>query len=338
MRENSSSLKSTQESLEEGCFLRHILTSRSMTTRLRIQPDPAAALSQAVAALIQRALRYVEMVDQDGTLRGHVTAVHEFRKVLRRARGIVALARPVCEPEHHAHSSALLREAFRSTGALRDSAVRLTLLDELDQPAALDPLAPALRNALRSDQPTPQRTALVLNAAAQAVAEALPVFQSALDTAMDMDRLEVALARANRRVRRAFRVARKIGGDEVFHEWRKRLKDWRAVMDVIDEWGHTGPLSQRRELATLAQRFGVLTDLMLLQRSVQVQCGQGADGPLLRTLQRRIAARKRYLLQWGERQYAAGPTLVAARLRGALEATWHGPKKRERRVTEEPDE
>ena len=146
---------------------------------------------------------------------------------------------------------------------------------------------------------------------------------------MDMDRLEVALARTNRRVRRAFRVARKIGGDEFFHEWRKRLKDWRAVMDVIDEWGHTSSINQRRELATMAQRFGVLTDLILLRRSVQAQSGEGADGPLLRTIQRRIRVRERYLLQWGDRQHAADPSLVAARLRGALEATWCGPEKRE---------
>jgi hypothetical protein len=208
--------------------------------------------------------------------------------------------------------------------------VRLTLLDELDQAAALDPVGPALRDVLSSDQPTPQRTALVLEAAAQVVAEALPIFQSALDEATDMDGLEVALARANRRVRRAFMVARKIGSDEAFHEWRKRLKDWRAVMDVVDQWGQTGPINQRRELATMAQRFGVLTDLILLQRSVQAQSGQEADGPLLRTLHMRIRARERHLLQWGERHHAAGPKLVAARLRGALEATWCGPERRER--------
>jgi hypothetical protein len=162
------------------------------------------------------------------------------------------------------------------------------------------------------------------------VAEALPLFQSALDRTMDMDRLEVALARGNRRVRRAFRVARKIGGDEFFHEWRKRLKDWRAVMDVIDEWGHTSPINQRHELARMAQRFGVLTDLILLRRSVQAQFGEEADGPLLQAIQRRIRVRERHVLQWGERQHATNPRVVAARLRGALEATWCGPEKRER--------
>ena len=311
-------------------FARLILTDRSMTTRLRIQPDPAAALSQAVATLLQRALRHADEVQQDVAPRGAVTAVHEFRKALRRARGIVAFVRPICAPERHAHVSTLLRRAFRSTGALRDSAVRLTLLEKLHQAAALDPLGPALHDALGSERPTPQRTALVLKAAARLATEALPVFQSALDAATDMDRLEVALARANRRVRRAFRLARKSGADEAFHEWRKRLKDWRAVHEVIEEWGDTGPMNQCRELATMTQRFGALTDLILLQRTVQAQAGEQADGPLLRTLQRRIRARKRYLLQWGERQHAAGPTLVAARLRGALEATWCGPTTKNR--------
>lgn len=298
-----------------------------MTTPVRIQPDPAAALSQAVAALIQSALRYADQAHQDVSSRGDVTAVHEFRKALRRARGIVAFSRPVCAPEHHAQVSAVLRGAFRSTGALRDSTVRLTLLDTLHQAAALDPLGPALRDALSSGQPTHQGTALVLNVVAQAAAEALPVFQLALDETIDMDRLEVALARAHRRVRRAFRLARASGGDEAFHEWRKRLKDWRAVNDMIDEWGDINPLNQRRELATMAQRFGALTDLILLKHAVQAQAGEETDGPLLHTLQRRISARKRYLLQWGERQHAVGPGLVAARLRGALEATWCGPKK-----------
>ncbi len=305
-----------------------------MTTRVRIQPDPAAALSQAVATLLQCALRHADDVQQDVSPRGAVTAVHEFRKALRRARGIVAFARPICAPERHAYVATLLRGAFRSTGALRDSAVRLTLLEKLQQAAALDPLGPDLHDALGSEQPTPQHTALVLNAAARLATEALPEFQSALDAAIDMDRLEVALARANRRVRRAFRLARKIGADEAFHEWRKRLKDWRAVHDVIEEWGDTGPMNQCRELAMMTQRFGALTDLILLQRTVQAQAGEQAgeqaDGPLLRTLQRRIRARKRYLLQWGERQHAAGPTLVAARLRGALEATWCGPTTKNR--------
>jgi CHAD domain-containing protein len=301
-----------------------------MTTRVRIQPDPAAALSQAVATLLQRALRHADEVHQDISPRGYVTAVHEFRKALRRARGIVAFARPICAPEPYAHVSTMLRGAFRSTGALRDSTVRLTLLEQLHRVAALDPMGPVLHDTLSSGQPTPQHAALVLNAAAQAAAEALPVFQSALGAATDMDQLEVALARANRRVRRAFRLARKSGGDEAFHEWRKRLKDWRAVHDMIDKWGDTGPMNQCRELATITQRFGALTDLILLQRTVQAQAGEQADGPLLRTLQRRIRARKRYLLLWGERQHAAGPTLVAARLRGALEATWCGPTRSNR--------
>ena len=300
-----------------------------MTTPVITRPDPATALNRAVAELIERALRYADDVHKDGSSRGYVTAVHEFRKALRRARGIVALARPVCVPEGHLHVSVLLREAFRSTGALRDSAVRLKLLEELDRTATLDPVGSSLRESLQSDEPTPYRTADVLSVAAEAVAEALPLFQSALDPDMDMDYLEVALARANRRVRGAYRVARKIGGDEVFHEWRKRLKDWRAANDVINEWGNTGPLDQRRELAMMAQRFGVLTDLILLRQSVLAQGGKQADGPLLRTIQRRIRARERHLLQWGERQHAAGPKLVAARLRGALEATWSGPEMRE---------
>ena len=125
-----------------------------MRVPTRIQPDPAAALSQAVAALIQRALRYADEVHNEGSPRGYVIAVHEFRKALRRARGIVALARPVCEPERHLQVSALLREAFRSTGALRDSAVRLKLLEELDRTGRLDPAGSSLRQSLKSDEPT----------------------------------------------------------------------------------------------------------------------------------------------------------------------------------------
>lgn len=298
-----------------------------MTTRVRIQLDPATAISQAVAALIQRAIKHADGMHRDDSLRRDVTAVHEFRKSLRRARGLVAFAAPICEPAAHADVSTMLRTAFRSTGVLRDAAVRLTLLDELHGSASVDPLGPSLRAALSSEQPTPQRTALVLNAAAQAVAQALPIFQSALDATTDMDRLEAALARANRRVRRAFRSAFKSGDDEAFHEWRKRLKDWRAINDLIGLWGDLGPLEKRRELAVMTQRFGALTDLILLQRTVQARSGEPADGPLLQTLRRRIAARKRSLLQWGDRQHAASPRLVAARMRGALEATWRGPKK-----------
>ena len=296
-----------------------------MTTPVRIQPDPAAALSQAVATSVQRALRHAREAQEDGLSRCDVTAVHEFRKALRRARGIVGFARPLCTPETYAQASALLRAAFRSTGALRDSAVGLKLLDGLYGFATLDPPGTALRDALSSGLPTHQLTALVLKAAAQMAAEALPVFQSGLDETVVMDRLELALARSNRRVRRAFRHARASGGDEDFHEWRKRLKDWRAVNELIDAWSAGSPVNPRGELAMMAKRFGALTDLILLKHALQAQTGGATDGPLLRTLERRISARKRHLLQWGERQHAVAPGLVAARLRGALEVIWSGP-------------
>ncbi|MFN7964128.1 MAG: CHAD domain-containing protein [Acidobacteriota bacterium] len=308
-----------------------------MRSGARIQPDPAAALSNAVATLIQRASKHADQLHRDD-----VAAVHEFRKAVRRARGLVSFARDLCEPAGHAEVAAILREAFRSTGALRDSAVRLELLDELHHAAALDPLGRSVREALSSELPTRERAALVLTAAAQAVAAALPSFQSSLDPNLDMDRLEGALERANRRVRRAFRRAFESGEDEAFHDWRKRLKDWRAIHDVIDDWGECGPLGERRELAAMTQRFGALTDLILLQRTVQERSERHSTGPLLRTIQRRIDARKRFLLSWGARRHAAAPARVAARLRGALEATWRGrerksasgPIRRSRRLPE----
>ena len=274
---------------------------------------------------IQGALRHARDAQADRSSRDDATAVHEFRKALRRARGILAFARPLCATASYAEATVLLRGAFRSTGALRDSAVSLQLLDRLQESAALDPLGRTLRDGLCSGLATHQRTALVLKAAAQVVAEALPIFQSGLEDAIDMDRLEVALARSNRRVRRAFRLARASGADEAFHEWRKRLKDWRAINGMIAEWGALSPVNQRGELAMMARRFGALTDLILLKHTLQARAGEPTNGLLLHTLERRISMRKRHLLQWGERQHVVSPGRVAARLRGALEVNWCGP-------------
>lgn len=285
-------------------------------------PNLAAALQRSFAQILRRAVAELDALGEDP-----VGAVHEFRKGVRRVRGLVVLARPWCESQRHEALRRSLQRAFRRTGGLRDGAVRIETLQRLGRPWNDGDEARQVLATLRSLVVSDGDQLRELTAAVEELLQAPAALRDALAAAgvtPDLEALERALARVLKRTRRAFDRACQCGADEAFHAWRKRVKDQRAVLDLIAGWGSTQNLAPSRPLSTLAKRLGALTDLILLRRALPDTAGAGR---LARSLERRIVARKRRLLVWGAALHAAPPRRVAARLRGALQETWQAERR-----------
>lgn len=193
--------------------------------------------------------------------------VHEMRRAVKKLRGLLRLVRPVMRGA--AAENAALRDMGRGLSALRDAAVRRATLE-----------------GLAGDMEEGRREALLLpfrEAEAQAderAAEAqLPAFAAAMEALRDRSAawalrrdgwqaLSPGLEATWDAARAALKVARRDGGDDDWHEWRKRTKDhWYQARLLQPIWPemmapHVAGADHLGELLGLAGDLAVLRDAL----------------------------------------------------------------------------
>jgi hypothetical protein len=138
--------------------------------------------------------------------------------------------------------------------------------------------------------------------------------------------IEPGLRRVYRRGRACFEVARRDPSDANLHEWRKRVKDLRYLLEVLEPlWADViGPLAE--EVDELADALGDDHDVALLRRLVESHsAGLDGDG---RTILELLDVRRGRLqaVAWalGPRVYQERPGAFVRRLRGYW-AVWQEP-------------
>ena len=226
-------------------------------------------LSSAFAGVIGYARAMVDEARRDP-----VRAVHEYRKALRRARAVLRLSRPLLGEGCFRELLHELRLALRGTSPLRDAAVMAQTLQGLPDLVRTRRARRAMRELLaveaRSDA-SAERIALELSRSAQIVAP-LPVrFLACLPQDVRWRQVREALERSLKRARRARREARRGGEDQQVHAFRKRVKELRYQLELL-EAAQPGKLRRdHRDLATLAEALGEVTDLTLLRRFVRLR-------------------------------------------------------------------
>lgn len=261
--------------------------------------DRARPLTEGVVLAFARVLAYAEGWSRDAA-REPVKAVHEVRKSIRRARAAVRLARPCMGPKRFKALDQALRQAVLETSSLRDAEV---ITDTVETLAAQDPtiadVAAALRARLGSAQATAteaELTAGVLGRSAACLAGAPERFaaalrdkkgRAALDEPGAADRL---LRESFKRVRATFRGALLERTDEAIHDWRKRVKELRYQLELLELPPASGD-SREEALGDQAKALGWITDLLVLRvrvRELFGELGEEAAGRLLAVLDARI--------------------------------------------------
>lgn len=197
--------------------------------------------------------------------------VHGFRRAVRRARGLLRVARAGIDDETRGRLNEMLRSANASTSALRDSAVLFDALDALGEDPALDAARERARAALEaqlavsSQNRNPER---VLSTAAEGVATVRLVLESVKLQELGGSDVAKAIGELWEKATDARTDAIFSGDRDDFHVWRKRTKEIRAgVQALVDAGAPLAGLLHDLKLAARAQ--GEITDAFVLRDALK---------------------------------------------------------------------
>ncbi len=281
-------------------------------------------------------------------------AVHSARKSIKRLRTIVRLLEGQLGGDVSAREHASLKAAAAGLAEARDAEVMLATLEGLIErhrgPLAGNRQIKRLRARLAKDREAAERRALE-PAARIATTHHLRAFRS---RAADWNLLEEQgfgsvdsglrqIYRQGRRRRR--RAARKRAGMRAMHEWRKRVKDLRYAVEILErsEPARRGSRSKRERaraeakwmhrIAKRADDLGELLgeehDLAVLGQWLKAEgkrhgLGRASRRKLDQLITRRRAELRRRALRQSRKLYGRSPEQLLARMRLAFERT--GPK------------
>jgi len=246
-------------------------------------------LGSAFAGVIGYARAMAAEVQQEP-----VRAVHEYRKALRRARAVVRLSRPLMGEGGYRSLVHDLRVALRGTSPLRDAAVLLQTLALLPDEDKTRPARKALTALLEAEPSVAGAPEVELRRSLQIVVPLPARFLAFLPESLRWRELRAGLERSYRRTRRARKSAFRSREDADVHAFRKRVKELRYQLELLDATGVGKPRRDHRALALLAETLGEVTDLTLLRRCArlrQEEFGGARPQALLAALDAAIDAR-----------------------------------------------
>jgi CHAD domain-containing protein len=237
--------------------------------------------------------------------------VHELRKQLKKIRAIIRLVRDELGEKVYRRENRALRDLGRRLSAARDAAVRVSALDLLREKKdggrlAADEVAPIRKRlaARRREAVRRVRRSAALPAIERELrnlrrrVRAWPLGKAGFSC------LEPGLRRAYRDGRRAEVEAYAARTDEAFHEWRKRAKDLRYHVALLEPAWPDVMKDVEQALHDLTDRLGDDHDLADLRRVLNGSSAltKGSDG-VARVFDR--IAHRRSVLQADARPIAA---------------------------------
>ncbi len=244
-----------------------------------------------------------------------VTAVHDYRKALRRARAVLTLVSGALPRSERRAVRRALRDARRALGTARDHAVApeaVTLLTLGDADAAT--IKAIMNTAREAVPPTAEIKQLLAEGAARAAAQV-----EALEAALPGS---IAWPTVLRGVRGIYRDARRARKDarsskRSFHTWRRRSKELLYQLDLLA--GYTGSrvaeLHGEVDRATDAQ--GAVVDLIMLRdfaRTHGTAVPSDALSSVLEVMQAEIAQRMADARRAGRDAFDRKPRRFARKL------------------------
>jgi CHAD domain-containing protein len=280
------------------------------------EPVPAEA-TRLASAQIDFVLKRLRRLDDD--------AVHEIRKATKRLRALVRLVRDQLGEQRYRRENRSYRDVARALSGPRDAAVVAKTLRDVEEHVADEVRPRTFRHLRRLVADLRRRTAAehhVGRRDVQRVARTLERAQARLDRwhlrGTGWAAIEPGLHRLYRRGQSCFDVARRDASDANLHEWRKRVKDLRYVLDLLEPlWPDVvHPLA--KEVDQLADALGDDHDLALLRRLVGRQGGDlDGDGPtILGLLDVRRGRLQGVAWALGPRVYQEKPRAFVRRLHG----------------------
>jgi CHAD domain-containing protein len=207
--------------------------------------------------------------------RGVTTAVHEYRKALRRARAVLGLiGRALPKSERRAINRAL-REARRALGTARDHAVApdtlgVLSLDEVER-ATADGI---LRTASEAIPPVAEIKQLLAEGAARTAAQ-VEALEASLPQAIAWKNVERGLRDTYGEARTARRSAKR--SRRSFHTWRRRSKELGYQLDLLAGYAGMRVQELAREFEAVTDTQGPAVDLVMLRDFIRTHAAGVAN-------------------------------------------------------------
>jgi CHAD domain-containing protein len=288
-------------------------------------------------ALAQIDLALAALSDSDGTGPGE-KGVHEARKALKRLRALLRLLRRELGERAFARENTTLREIGRRLSEARDAAVMLATLDSLiaRHPRRLGRRRGVreLRLRLAAEHERQRRQMLADDATRAELLGELRAFRWrvvswSLPDGHGLELISDDLARLYGQGRKRYRRAARGRGERTLtmHQWRKRVKDLRYAIEILDRPGSEQRL---RKLSRRADELGELLgedhDLAVFAQRLRAgnkprrndrswRCGRRTRKLLNKAVaERRRALRKRALRE-GRRLFGPKPKQLVRRVR-----------------------
>lgn len=241
-----------------------------MTTyRLQHAETLEEGVKRIVVELADEALGYLEEDDPDEI----VEAVHETRKLCKKARGLARLVRPGLGGEYSTFNRQF-RDAARELGPIRDPHALLGTFNDLASVPGLvnTRIARTVRRELENR--SRQATSKILGEESGRIDRAADLIRSARARSEDWDLPDEfepiggGVHKTYKRGRKRLAEATDTRDPHVFHEWRKRVKYlWYQVRLVRNSaTSILRPLSNR--LHDLSDALGDAHDLVVLQGDI----------------------------------------------------------------------
>ncbi len=199
--------------------------------------------------------------------RNITTAVHEYRKALRRARAVLSLVASALPNSERRAVRRALRDARRALGTARDhavapEAVKLVKLDEVSSHTA-----DAILDAARAAVPPLAEIKQLLNEGAARAAAQVEALEAALPPTLAWSTVVDGV----RGVYAEARTARKNGkrNKRAFHTWRRRTKELVYQLELLGTYAGEGVYDLQRKVENVTDTQSPAVDLMMLRDFVR---------------------------------------------------------------------
>lgn len=227
--------------------------------------DDAAELRRVLVAEFQTAAddarAAAASVDHNIT-----TAVHEYRKALRRARAVLLLVADALPKSERRAVRLALRDARRSLGTARDHAVASESVSLLNLDEVAQHTVHAILDTARAAVPPLVEIKQLLNEGAARAAAQVEALEAALPPTISWSTVVRGVRGVYEEAKRARKANR---GRRSFHTWRRRTKELAYQLELLGSYTGEGFYDLQRELEGVTDTQSPPVDLIMLRDFVR---------------------------------------------------------------------
>lgn len=251
-----------------------------MAFKLETGESVEAGIRRIVGEQLESALDEVRGIE----LRKADTAVHSARKRFKRIRALVRMVREGLGPEVFGRENALFRDAGGSLSEVRDANVLVQTLDGLKGDVEAAAFMAARKFLLARRRGVKRRVLEGSDNGLEAVGRTIDAAQERVATWQigggdGWAALEPGLMKVYRDGRAAFKRAQVGEHPELFHEWRKRVKDLWHQTEVLEAMWPDMLEPMAEEFHSLADTLGQEHDLSVLEGVLKAEALARAEAP-----------------------------------------------------------